>query len=73
MKIHMYDIKEWLQNIKSHGIKRFKFVDLKAFNLDKRSYMRKAKEAGLLRKVGKERHKSCHDPVFIGKYHEAKA
>lgn len=65
MKIQMYDVKEWIQSIKDHGLKRFTFTDLKSFGLDNRLYVRKARMAGLLRKAGNERQKCGGDPIAI--------
>lgn len=65
MKATIKDIKVWIKQLKEKGLRKFTFNDLKVYNLDKKSYIRKASYNGYIRKIGNLEQRCGGNPIRI--------
>ena len=65
MRATIKDIKIWIELLREKGFRKFTFNDLKVYNLDKKSYIRKANYHGYIRKIGSLAQKCGGNPIRI--------
>jgi hypothetical protein len=50
-RVALYDVTAWLDEIKSKGLNKFTFADLKPYKLGNQGFINRAKTKGLVRKI----------------------